>query len=88
MPIALRATLLLGVLCFTSDLVRRPEWRQRASLCLVAAGFLLPAGFLLGGVVTYPGDPGPGILLVPVGAVLFFAAVLLTALSVGDGQPR
>jgi hypothetical protein len=46
--------------------VRRPEWRRRASLCLVAAGVLLPAGFLLGGITTYPGDPGPGILLAPI----------------------
>ena len=59
------------------------NWRlQRwASPCLVATSFLLPGGFFLGGVVIYAGDPGLGILLVPVGAGLFFFAVLVTALS-------
>ena len=40
-----------------------------ASHALVAAGVLLPVGFFLGGVVTYGGDPGLGVLLVPIGAV-------------------
>ncbi len=43
---------------------------------LVAASVLLPGGFFLGGVVFYSGDPGLGILLVPVGAALLIAAVL------------
>lgn len=50
----------------------------KASLCLSAATVLLPGGFLLGGLVIYGGDPGRGILLVPVGAVLLFVAVALT----------
>lgn len=60
-----------------------PNRRRLASACLVGAGVLLPAGFFLGGVVIYPGDPGPAILLVPIGAALLFAAVLLTARGVG-----
>jgi hypothetical protein len=52
-----------------------------AAPCLLAANVLLPLGFALGGVVTYGGDPGPGILLVPVGAALLFAGVLATALE-------
>jgi hypothetical protein len=55
---------------------------ERASLCLLAATFLLPGGFLLGGIVVYGGDPGRGILLVPVGALLLFLGVLMTALRV------
>ena len=62
-----------------------PAWRARkrtiASTSLLAAGVLMPGGFFLGGVWVYGGDPGLGILLVPVGGVLLFVAVLLTALS-------
>jgi len=50
-----------------------------ASNCLVAAGIVLPGGFLVAGVVVYDGDPGPAILLVPLGALLLFVGVLLTA---------
>jgi hypothetical protein len=50
-----------------------------ASPCLMGATFFLPGGFLLGGVVIHSGDPGLGILLVPVGALFLFIAVLLTA---------
>lgn len=59
---------------------------QIASPLLIAASLLLPGGFLLGGIVIYDGDPGSGILLVPVGAVLLFAAVLLAALSATDAK--
>lgn len=54
-------------------------WRRWASPCLVAASLLLPGGFLLGGLFVYGGDPGLGVLLVPVGAALLLAAVALTA---------
>lgn len=57
-------------------------WRI-ASPCLMAAAVMLPGGFLLGGIVIYDGDPGPAILIVPLGALLLFVAVLLTARSVG-----
>jgi hypothetical protein len=50
-----------------------------ASRCLLGASILMPAGFLMGGAVIYSGDPGLGILLLPVGAVMLFVAVLLTA---------
>jgi hypothetical protein len=49
------------------------------SLCLVGASVFLPGGFFLGGVVVYGGDPGLGVLLVPVGAVLLLAAVFFIA---------
>ena len=60
-----------------------PDWnpkaRDVASICLMMAAVLLPGGFLLGGIVVYGGDPGLGILLVPVGALALFVAVFLTA---------
>ncbi|MEX1231555.1 MAG: hypothetical protein WEB58_15005 [Planctomycetaceae bacterium] len=53
-----------------------------ASKCLTAASLLLPLGFLLGGAYTYSGDPGYGIVFVPVGGVLLLIAAGLTAVSV------
>ncbi|MFN3196930.1 MAG: hypothetical protein ACE366_00745 [Bradymonadia bacterium] len=59
------------------------EGKQRfASRALIAASLLMPGGFLLGGVYIYGGDPGVGILLVPVGGLLLFVSVLLTGLAV------
>lgn len=55
---------------------QRTTW---ASMCLCAATILLPGGFFLGGTFPYGGDPGLGILLVPIGAVLLLAAIYLTA---------
>jgi hypothetical protein len=46
---------------------------------LVAASVLLPGGFFLGGVAFYSGDPGLGVLLVPVGGMLLLFAVFLIA---------
>lgn len=39
------------------------------SLCLTAALFLLPGGFLLGGIFLHGDSPGLGVLLVPAGAL-------------------
>jgi hypothetical protein len=59
-----------------------PFWdakkRSLAGACLIAANILLPGGFLLGGLLVYGGDPGLGILLVPVGGLLLLTTVLLT----------
>ena len=51
------------------------------SACLLAALVLLPAGFFTGGLVIYDADPGLGIMLVPVGALLFIVGALLVARS-------
>jgi hypothetical protein len=59
-------------------------WARRASPCLLAAGVLLPGGFALGGLVFYGGDPGLGIALVPVGAVLLLVGLFLTARGVSS----
>jgi len=55
-----------------------------ASPCFLAASFLLPGGFFLGGIFTYEqnADPGIGVFLVPVGALLMVVAVSLTAAGV------
>ncbi len=50
------------------------------SRCLVAAGLLLPGGFFLGGAWFFSGDPGPGIVLVPVGGLCLLYAVVAAAL--------
>jgi hypothetical protein len=49
------------------------------SLSLIGASMLLPGGFFLGGIGFYGGDPGLGILTVPVGAALLIVAVFLVA---------
>ena len=52
------------------------------SLALVAATILLPGGFFLGGLFIYSGDPGFGVWLVPIGALMLLLAVFLTARAV------
>jgi hypothetical protein len=51
----------------------------RISIALIAATLLLPLGFFLGGVVFYAGDPGVGVLLVPLGGVLLLLALFWIA---------
>jgi hypothetical protein len=52
------------------------EMRARTSTMVIAGSVMLPAGFLLGGVWFFDGDPGLGILLVPIGALLLIAALV------------
>jgi hypothetical protein len=61
---------------FASSVLLASRWEgvsvkafRSASRSFVAGLVLLPLGFLLGGVWTFGGDPGWGILLVPVGAL-------------------
>lgn len=51
------------------------------SLSLCSASVLLPGGFFLGGVWIYGGDPGRGVLLVPLGGLSLLAGVLLIAMQ-------
>ncbi len=60
------------------------RWRKIASPALIAASVFLPGGFLLGGLIIYGGDPGYGVFLVPVGALLLFLGVALTAMDVSS----
>jgi hypothetical protein len=57
-----------------------------ASRFLLAANILLPMGFFFGGLFFHDGDPGLGILLVPVGAVALFLGVLLAARASSKAQ--
>jgi hypothetical protein len=69
-----------------------PPRVSTVSTSLVGASVLLPGGFFLGGVVFYNGDPGLGVLLVPVGALMLLLAVFLiargAASSAQAGRPR
>lgn len=61
---------------FRAETERLLGW---AGAMLSAATVLLPAGFFLGGLFIYAGDPGLGIAAVPPGALLLFCAVAATA---------
>ena len=52
---------------------------SRVSIALVAASVLLPGGFFAAGVTFYEGDPGVGVAVVPVGAVLLLMAIFTIA---------
>ena len=73
-------------IAFAYSLTRIPSWdakvRHFSSLCLNAASVLLPLGFFLGGLAIRGGDPGLGILLVPLGALLLLATGATTALAI------
>ena len=79
---------LLGLvhIAFGLTLVQLPRLQpaavRMASQALVGASVFLPLGFFLGGVRFYAGDPGLGIALVPVGAVLLLAALWQIARAV------
>jgi hypothetical protein len=55
--------------------------RPSVSFALIWSAILLPGGFLLGGFVIYDGDPGLGVWLVPVGALLMLYGVGRAALD-------
>src|SRR5437868_12904509 len=57
------------------------DLRPAVSFSLIWSGILFPVGFFLGGVVTYGGDPGLGIWLVPIAAILLFYSVLCIAMD-------
>ena len=57
--------------------------RVLASRCLAAATLLVPGGFLLGVLATTGADPGPGIILLPAGAVLLMFGIFQVARHTG-----
>ena len=59
------------------------ELARSASLALLWGSVLLPLGFFLGGLVIHDGDPGLGVLLVPVGAFLVLYGVGSAARTLG-----
>ena len=62
------------------------EIRGWISTSLIAASTLLPGGFFLGGVAFYGGDPGLGVLLVPIGGVLLLFAIFSIARSTSGSR--
>ena len=52
------------------------------STSLIAASVLLPGGFFLGGIAFYGGDPGIGVLLVPLGAASLLWAIFSIARAI------
>jgi hypothetical protein len=66
-----------------------PRSQRPISTCLMGASVLLPGGFFLAGITFYSGDPGLGVLLVPLGAALLMLAVFLLARASGSvGLPE
>lgn len=64
-----------------------PRRLKLASFFLLDALLLLPLGFFLGGIGHSEVDPSPGVLLVPVGALLLLIAVGLIACSAIGSEP-
>ena len=65
----------------TVRMVERFTLWPSVSFALIWAAILLPGGFFLGGIVTYDGDPGLGVWLVPFGAALLFYSIARIALD-------
>jgi hypothetical protein len=60
--------------------------RQRiVSRALLAASIIMPAAFFLGGVAFFDGDPGLGVLLLPIGAFLLLLALYQAARAASEG---
>lgn len=73
--IALAATLAVFVM-------KTDRYLKLASSLIIGAWALMPLGFFLGGIWLYSGDPGLGIVLAPVGAVMMMAGVFLVGRSI------
>jgi hypothetical protein len=69
----LNLVLIAAAICARLELIRLGPI---SSLGLRAAVILLPSGFLLGGLWHFKDDPGLGICLVPIGALLLLATAL------------
>lgn len=55
------------------------------SLSLIWGSVLMPVGFFLGGLVVHDGDPGLGVLIAPIGALLLLYGVFAAARSLAQG---
>ena len=73
----------LGLLCllFAALAEKHIEPAARASISrnLRTAALLMPLGFFLGGVLNSEGDPSPGVLLVPFGALFLLLGLVRAA---------
>jgi hypothetical protein len=52
---------------------------------LVAGSLMMPVGFLVGGAVTYGGDPNPGITLAAVGGLVLLVAIGMIVRAIFHG---
>src|SRR5262249_8212354 len=70
---------------FAIGLAQLGGWTDRtlrlASFLLIDGLLFVPLGFFLGGLDHTEVDPGPGILLVPIGAICMLIGVILVALA-------
>ena len=77
---------LLGIVNILYALTVRAQPKvssRAASAALLTALVVLPGGFLLGGLYAHGGDPGLGIILVPVGALAIVVGTALVARATG-----
>lgn len=58
------------------------------SPALIAATIVMPVAFFMGGVAFFEGDPGIGVLLLPIGAFLLLAALFSLARGAGVTEAR
>lgn len=68
----------------TMRTVKGFELTRGASRALLWGSVLLPVGFLLGGLVIHDGDPGLGVIFVPIGALLLLYGVGSAARTLGQ----
>jgi hypothetical protein len=61
---------------------------RSSSSALMGASLLLPAGFFLAGIRFYAGDPGVGVVLVPIGAALMLYAAVAVARLLGTDPAK
>lgn len=62
------------------------ELSRLASHALIWGGILLPGGFILGGLLVHDGDPGVGVIFVPIGAFLLLFGVGSAARSLSQAK--
>lgn len=84
---------LLGLLHLAFAATLRWGYVRPGALCGAAswglrlAGLLMPLGFVLGGATHHGGDPGLGVLLVPVGGVALAVSVTCCATAASQSRP-
>ena len=64
-----------------------PSDLRLVSLSLLGASILVPGGFLLGGLGADGGDPGAGVVLVPIGGSLLVWGLFWVARATAGGSP-
>jgi hypothetical protein len=81
----LNLVLIMSAICVQLGLIRLSVM---TSVGLQISAVLLPVGFLFAGIWHFKDDPGVGILLVPVGAVLLLVSALCIGLSTFSRMTR